>query len=128
MSGQELRAIDKLDDENYAVMSVQIKSVLVHSSMWWLVCEGRVKQETDLVVQRTQFDELNEWILLITELVPKKIGTSLQLCTSPFRKVRDYKISYLNGFTGIIEKLNKIGMDISEDILTISSENRRDKA
>lgn len=60
MSGQGLCAIEKLDGKNYAVWSVQMNSVLVHSSMWSLVCGRRVKQEGDTVEQSAQFDELDE--------------------------------------------------------------------
>lgn len=60
MSGQGLYSIDKLDSENYAVWSVQMKSILVQAGLWSVVCGKVVKTEDNTAQQKTDFDRKDE--------------------------------------------------------------------
>ncbi|KAH8236066.1 hypothetical protein KR032_006030, partial [Drosophila birchii] len=60
MSGHGLCSIEKLDEENYAVWSVQMKSILVQSDLWPIVCGRTVKNEGDSQEQNALFDTRDE--------------------------------------------------------------------
>lgn len=77
MSGQGLYSIDKLDSEDYAVWSVKMKSILVHSDLWGVTSGNIVKREDANPQQQAEFDRKDEKALATITLSVKSSEINL---------------------------------------------------
>ncbi|KAH8337102.1 hypothetical protein KR074_000918, partial [Drosophila pseudoananassae] len=65
-------SIEKLDSDNYSSWAVQMKSLLVHSELWSIVCGREIKNESGTVAEQANFDNKDE-----------KALASILLCIKP---------------------------------------------
>lgn len=64
--------IEKLDESNYSTWSIQMKSVLVHTDLWSVVCGRDVKPEDPQSPACVAYETKNE-----------KALASILLCVKP---------------------------------------------
>ncbi|KAH8418169.1 hypothetical protein KR222_009191 [Zaprionus bogoriensis] len=138
-----LYGIDKLDDKNYDVWSVQMRAILIHSESWRIACgdikrpvenseEWEIKDEKALgliilAVKPTQFNYIKqcksaaEACLKLKEIYePKGPARKVTL----FKKLLNLRLSedmnivkYLNDFSNMVDKLT--GFSLSDETKVI---------
>lgn len=141
-----LYQIDKLDEKNYDVWCIQMKSVLIHSDLWNVVCGKSTRSDAKKV---DEWEQLNEKALATITLSVKASQLShLKSCSTafeaweklkeihrpsgPVRKVSLYKkllnsrmsdgedmCNFLNEFASAVDKLAEVGIVLQDELVVI---------
>lgn len=141
-----LYQIDKLDEKNYDAWCIQMKSVLIHSSLWNIVFGKSTRDEAKNVSEWNQLDE--KALATITLSVKASQLNHLKLCktsneawkrledihrpSGPVRKVSLYKkllnsrmtdsedmSCFLNDFSNAVDKLSEVGIELQDELIVI---------
>ncbi len=142
-------AIEKLDDDNYSAWAIQMKSVLIHTELWPVVCGHLTKSENGSEEQNAQFDAKEEKALasIMLCIKPSQINNVKQCKRAleawnklkeiytpkgPARRINLFKQllylkmsandsigTHVNSFSDIVEKLQEIELTVPDEILAI---------
>jgi len=142
-------SIEKLDSENYSSWAVEMKSLLIHSELWSVVCGREIKNESGTVEQQTNFDIKDEKALasILLCIKPSQINyvkhctssmeawkklASVHMPSGPARRIQLFKqllymkmsetdsiTVHLSNFSDVIEKLQEIDQTVPDEMLVI---------
>lgn len=139
--------IDKLDENNYDLWSIQMRSVLIHAGFWKIV-NGTIKKEgNEAATAKWDADDEKALASIFLGVKPTQLAYIRNCKTSheawkkledvympkgPIQKVSLYKrlinlkmtpngnvVQHLNEFSEVYEKLHETGIEIKEELLTI---------
>lgn len=145
MANNNMYSIDKLDEKNYDVWCVQMRSVLVHSEVWKITSGVELKPEEDngnwikkdekalaSITLSVKPNQLNYIKNCQTSAEAWQRLKEIHEPSGPARKVSLYKtllglrlseganvVLYVNEFESVIDKLKEVGVSLGDEIIVI---------
>lgn len=149
MAASSLYQIEKLDERNFETWSVQVKSVLIHCSYWkyvngeekkiatwdadkkfeWDTNDGKALATIMLSIKSSQINYVkncatsNEAWLKLKEIYKpsgpiQKVSLYKQLLNLNMKEISNM-VEFLNSFSNIVDRLNEVGIQIQDELLSI---------